>query len=79
MKIKTSKGIKEAQEVFPDLETFKDYVLKLDKNITAQEIWDRDKHKKLLPKKHGFDVLVIWDSEYRWGNKQVIIDKCLAF
>jgi len=33
MKIKTSKGIKEVNEVFPDLETFKDHVLKLDKNI----------------------------------------------
>ena len=33
MKIKTNKGIKEVNEVFPDLETFKNYVLKLDKNI----------------------------------------------
>jgi hypothetical protein len=33
MKIKTSKGIKEVTEVFTDLETFKDHVLKLDKNI----------------------------------------------
>jgi len=49
------------------------------KNITAQEIWDRDKHKKLLAEKHGFEVMVIWGSEYRWGNKQEIIDKCLVF
>ena len=33
MKIKTSKGYKEVNEVFPDLETFKKHVLKLDKNI----------------------------------------------
>ena len=33
MKIKTSKGVKEVNEVFPDLETFKNHVLKLDKNI----------------------------------------------
>lgn len=33
MKIKTSKGLKEVNEVFPDLETFKNHVLKLDKNI----------------------------------------------
>jgi hypothetical protein len=33
MKIKTSKGVKEVNEVFPDLETFKNQVLKLDKNI----------------------------------------------
>lgn len=49
------------------------------KNITAQEIWDRDKHKKVLAEQHGFEVLVIWDSEYRWGNKQEIINKCIAF
>ena len=33
MKIKTSKGIKEVNEVFSDLESFKNHVLKLDKNI----------------------------------------------
>lgn len=33
MKIKTSKGVKEAYEVFSNLETLKNYVLKLDKNI----------------------------------------------
>jgi hypothetical protein len=33
MKIKTSKGIKGVNDVFPDLETFKNHVLKLDKNI----------------------------------------------
>lgn len=33
MKIKTSKGVKEVNGVFPNLETFKDHVLKLDKNI----------------------------------------------
>jgi G:T-mismatch repair DNA endonuclease (very short patch repair protein) len=49
------------------------------KNITAQEIWDRDKRKKLLAEQHGFEVLVIWDSEYRWGNKQEIINRCLDF
>ena len=33
MKIKTSKGFKEVYEVFSNLETLKNYVLKLDKNI----------------------------------------------
>jgi hypothetical protein len=49
------------------------------KNITAQEIWDRDKHKKMLAEQHGFEVLVIWDSEYRWGDKKEIINKCISF
>lgn len=49
------------------------------KDLTAQEIWDRDEHKKMLAEQHGFEVMVIWDSEYRWGNKKEIIDKCIAF
>ena len=43
MKIKTSKGIKEVSEVFPDLETFKNQVLKLDKNIR----YDNERIKKV--------------------------------
>ena len=33
------------------------------KDLTAQEIWDRDEHKKMLAEQHGFEVMVIWDSE----------------
>ena len=33
MEIKTSKGIKEVNEVFTDLESLKNHILKLDKNI----------------------------------------------
>ena len=49
------------------------------KNITAQEMWDKDKTKLSVANEEGFEVLVIWDSEYRWGNKQEIIDKCKNF
>jgi len=49
------------------------------KNITAQEMWDKDKQKLNLANEKGFEVMVIWDSEYRWGNKQEIIDKCREF
>jgi len=49
------------------------------KNITAQDMWDKDKRKLDVAIEQGFDVLVIWDSEYRWGNKQDIINKCLTF
>lgn len=49
------------------------------KNITAQEMWNKDKQKLNHANEKGFEVLVIWDSEYRWGNKQEIIDKCIAF
>lgn len=49
------------------------------KKITAQEIWDKDKNKIDIAKENGFDVLVIWDSEYRWGDKQDIVNKCVKF
>ncbi len=48
------------------------------KNITAQAIWDKDKHKKILAEQNGFEVLVVWDSEYRC-DKQEIINKCNKF
>ena len=34
MKIKTNRGKQEVFEIFPNLETFKDYVLNLNKNIS---------------------------------------------
>lgn len=49
------------------------------KQIKSIDIWEKDSIKIELAKKHGFNVLIIWDSEYRWGNKQKIIDKCIKF
>ena len=48
------------------------------KNITAQEIWDKDSEKIRIAKKEGFDILVIWDSEYK-KNKEETIKKCRDF
>jgi len=31
-----------------------------------------------VAKENGFDVLIIWDSEYR-KNKKDVINKCLDF
>jgi hypothetical protein len=56
-----------------------DYPHPFRKNITAQEMWNKDKSKLDVALEEGFDVLVIWDSEYRWGNKQEIINKCVSF
>lgn len=56
-----------------------DYPHPFRKTITAQEMWDKDKRKTDIAVKNGFEVLVIWDSEYRWGNKQEIINKCVGF
>lgn len=49
------------------------------RETTAKEIWEKDEIKINKAKENGFDILVIWDSEYRWGNKDKIINKCLKF
>jgi hypothetical protein len=56
-----------------------DYPHPFKKNVTADEIWCSDKIKTDTANKEGFEVLVIWDSEYRWGNKDSIIEKCVKF
>lgn len=48
------------------------------KKLTAKEIWDKDEQKINIAKLRGFDVLIIWESEYK-QNKQEIINKCVAF
>lgn len=49
-----------------------------EKGPTANDIWKKDKLKIDLAKNEGFDVLVIWDSEYR-KDKNKTIEKCLNF
>jgi hypothetical protein len=49
------------------------------KNKTSLEIWESDKNKITTAKNNGYDVLVIWDSEYRWGGKEKVIKKCVKF
>lgn len=39
------------------------------KELTAQEVYDRDKDKINLAKERGFDVLVIWDFEQNKDEK----------
>jgi hypothetical protein len=56
-----------------------DYPHPFRKTTTAKEIWDKDKQKLDVAIKKGFEVLVIWDSEYRLGNKQEIVRKCVEF
>lgn len=56
-----------------------DYPHPFRKGLTAKEIWDKDSEKINIAKENGFEVLTIWDSEYRWGNKIEILNKCLEF
>lgn len=48
------------------------------KELTAKDIWDKDNNKIELAKQNGFEVLVIWDSEYK-KNKINTLNKCLKF
>ena len=44
----------------------------------AYEIWDKDKIRIDSIKKEGFDVLIIWESDYN-NHKDEIIQNCLNF
>lgn len=48
------------------------------KKHTAEYIWAKDDYKISIANQNGFDVLVIWDSEYR-RNKKEVLQKCLDF
>ena len=43
-----------------------------------QEIEDQDQIKLQYAKDHGYDVLVVWEREFK-SNKDEIIKKCIQF
>lgn len=52
------------------------------KNITAQEMWDKDKIKYDIAKNNGYDILIIWESEFKskgTNKKEEVIQKCVNF
>lgn len=48
------------------------------KNLSAKETWKQDNHKINIAKNKGYDILVIWEKDYRENGKDVI-NKCLQF
>jgi len=48
------------------------------KNILASEMWKKDQDKKNVAEEEGFEVLIIWDSEYK-KDKIGTINKCKNF
>ena len=48
------------------------------KDLTCNQLWQKDKIKIDLAKENGFDVLVIWESEYK-KDKELIVKRCLNF
>jgi hypothetical protein len=52
------------------------------KELTAFEIWERDRIKKEDAIDSGYDVLYVWDSEFRKVSKErldTLMEKCLDF
>ena len=45
---------------------------------TSKEIWEKDRIKIDLASKNGYDVLIIWDSEYKKFPEKTL-QKCIDF
>lgn len=45
---------------------------------SAKNIWEKDKRKIEVANKHGFEVLTIWDSEYKKDSDETL-QRCLSF
>lgn len=47
-------------------------------DLIAKDIWKRDQEKIQFAKDQGYDVLVIWEDEYR-NNPNLIVEQCKQF
>lgn len=45
---------------------------------TAQEIWDRDKERMDTLKELGYEVMIVWETDFH-SNPEKVIDECVAF
>ena len=55
-----------------------DYPNPYHKNKTAKNLWDYDKLKKEVAEEENFDVLTIWENDYR-KNKKEVLENCIKF
>ena len=46
--------------------------------MIAEDVWRKDESKLQLAKDKGYEVLVIWETDYR-NNKQQVIEECVNF
>lgn len=47
-------------------------------NLTSKELWQKDEYKKQVALNNNFDLIQIWESDFR-NNKEKTIKKCLNF
>jgi len=59
-------------------ETFKDKDSFSNNKMKAEERWAYDKKKKQYAESLGFDVLVVWENDYK-KNKESVIAECKEF
>ena len=45
------------------------------KKTTVAEKWKYDNDREEILKKNGYDVLIVWENDYK-QNKKIIIEKC---
>jgi G:T-mismatch repair DNA endonuclease (very short patch repair protein) len=46
--------------------------------MTAEEIWEDNNLKNECIKQEGYDVLIIWESDYK-KDKEATVQKCIEF
>jgi len=49
------------------------------KSMTAQELWDYDKNKITIAKNHGYNIITIWESDYKTTGNQLIENLIQAY
>ena len=48
------------------------------KGLPSKEIWEKDRIKTLRANEEGYEVFIVWDSEYR-KNPEETLKKCLNY
>jgi len=46
--------------------------------MTAKEVWEKDFNKLEKARKNGFEILVVWESDFDCQKKDVI-NECVKF
>jgi hypothetical protein len=62
----------------PNIYKAEDFSNPFCKKLSAKEIWDLDKMKQNLAILKGYQILIVWHSEYE-KDKQSILQKCFDF
>lgn len=46
--------------------------------MSAKDIWNKEKHKDCVAKENGYEVLKVWETDYK-KNPRAEIEKCINF